>query len=84
MTPKLNYFRNDAEINSLINARMQGLDAVTSKTYTIKYNAASGLKESEAIKLDTILKKFKLKGNGSVLSEVERENRLYLEYQIEF
>ena len=84
MTPKLNYFRDDAEINSLINARMQGSDAVTSKTYTIKYNASSGLKESEAVKIDTILKKFKLKGNGTVLSEVEKENRLYLEYQIEF
>ena len=82
--PKLNYFRDDADITNLIDMRMNDINSIKSKTYSIKYNSTSGMKVKEAVKIDTILKKLKISGNGSVVSEVEKENRLSLEYHIEF
>ena len=43
-----------------------------------------GIKESEAVKIDAVLKGMKCAGNTTVVSEVQNEARRYLEYEIYF
>ena len=54
------------------------------QTLTIKLSNSSGLKESEAVKIDAILKGLKCTGNSIVVNEVRNESRRYLEYEIDF
>lgn len=49
-----------------------------------KISNSSGLKESEAVKIDAVLKGMKCSGNTTVVSEVQNESRRYLEYEIDF
>ena len=53
-------------------------------TLTIKLSNSSGLKESEAVKIDAILKGLKCSGNSTVVNEARNESRRYLEYEIDF
>ena len=52
--------------------------------YMLKLSNSSGLKESEAVKIDAVLKGMKCAGNATVVSEVQNEARRYLEYEIDF
>ena len=45
---------------------------------------SSGIKESDAMKIDAVLKGMKVSGNATVASEAKNESRRYLEYEIEF
>ena len=42
------------------------------------------MKESDAVKIDAVLKGLKCSGNTTVVSELRNEARRYLEYDIEF
>ncbi len=44
----------------------------------------AGIKQNDAVKIDATLSMLKVKGNCSVSSEVQKEARTILEYEIEF
>ncbi|MBR5248713.1 MAG: hypothetical protein IKV27_07235 [Lachnospiraceae bacterium] len=50
----------------------------------LKMSTSSGMKESDAVKIDAVLKGMKFSGNTTVSSEAQNEARRYLEYEIEF
>lgn len=78
--PELIYLKQDSDIQTLINMRMDG--GINSKTYKIQ--CGSTIKKDTAIKIDAVLKQYKLMGNASVSSEAESESRTILEYTIRF
>lgn len=84
ISPQLKYFHNDPSIKTLIAMRMDENAPLLHQKVLIKLINSSGLKESEAIKIDAVLKGMKCSGNTTVVSEVQNESRRYLEYEIDF
>lgn len=82
--PQLNYLNNDPSIKTLIDMRMDEKAPLLHQKYMLKLSNSSGLKESEAVKIDAVLKGMKCAGNATVVSEVQNEARRYLEYEIDF
>lgn len=82
--PELKYLLRDPSIRNLISMRLDGKSALTHQKLMIKLSNSSGLKESDAVKIDTILKAMKFAGNTTVQSEARNETRRYLEYEIDF
>ena len=82
--PQLRYMKYDPTISNLVEMRMNAQGALSHQTLTLKLSNSSGLKESEAAKIDAILKGLKCTGNLTVLSETKNEARRYLEYEIDF
>lgn len=81
--PELTYYKNDPDIESLIEMRM-GNNPSKEKTYMLKFSQASDINLTAAMDIDAVLDKLQLTASASVRSEVEREKRLYFEYHIEF
>lgn len=81
--PSLAYLRKDPSVRSLIELRMSP-NPVTHQKVVIKLGSSSGMKESEAAKIDAALGAMKCAGNTTVLSEAQSESRRYLEYEIDF
>lgn len=50
----------------------------------LKYNRSLDISAKFAESIDGVLSKLQLGGSVSVKSEIERQNRLYYEYHIEF
>ena len=50
----------------------------------LKLSNSIGMKESDAVKIDAVLKGLRCSGNTTVVSELRNEARRYLEYDIEF
>lgn len=82
--PKLKYMKYDPSINGLVEMRMNEHAPLLHQKFMLKLSNSSGLKESEAIKIDAVLKGMKCTGNATVLSETQNESRRYLEYEIDF
>ena len=82
--PELHFYENEQDILNLIEMRMTDTNAIKSKTLTMKYSARSDLSTREAGKIDGALRALKAAGNASLTSAAEQQNRLYLEYEIEF
>lgn len=82
--PKLKYMKYDPSINGLVEMRMNEHAPLLHQKFMLKLSNSSGLKESEAIKIDAVLKGMKCTGNATVLSETRNESRRYLEYEIDF
>lgn len=82
--PQLKYLNNDPGIKTLIDMRMDEKAPLLHQKYMLKLSNSSGLKESEAVKIDAVLKGMKCAGNATVVSEVQNEARRYLEYEIDF
>ena len=80
--PELVYFKNDTDINTLVEMRMK--DAVLTKTLEIKYNSINDINEKEALKIDGVLKKLKVAGAAAIAKEVSEENRYRFKYEIKF
>ena len=81
--PTLVYLRKDPAVRSLIDLRMSP-NPITHQRLVIHLSNSSGLKESEAAKIDAALGAMKCTGNASVMSEAQSESRKYLEYEIDF
>lgn len=64
--------------------RLDNDSALTHQRLMIKLSNSSGLKESDAVKIDAVLKRMKFAGNTTVQSEARNEARRYLEYEIDF
>lgn len=82
--PKLVYLVKDDNIQNLIHLRMEGGEGFHHHKISIKMSNSSGIKESDAVKIDAALKGMKVSGNATVASEAKNESRRYLEYEIEF
>ena len=82
--PKLKYMKYDPSINGLVEMRMNENAPLQHQKFVLKLSNSSGLKESEAVKIDAFLKGMKCTGNATVVSETQNESRRYLEYEIDF
>ena len=84
ITPQLKYMHRDPSIQSLIAMRMDETAPLLKQKYMLKMSISSGMKESDAVKIDAVLKGLKCTGNTTVASEAQNEARRYFEYDIEF
>lgn len=82
--PTLVYLAKDDNIKNLIHLRMTGGDDFHNHRISIKMSNSSGIRESDAVKIDAVLKGMKVSGNATVASEANNESRRYLEYEIDF
>lgn len=82
--PQLKYMQRDPSIQTLVSMRLDKSSPLIRQKYMLKLSNSSGLKESDAVKIDAVLKGLKFTGNATVASEAKNESRRYLEYDIEF
>lgn len=82
--PELHYMQRDPSIQTLVAMRMDESAPLIHQRFMLKMSNSSGMKESDAVKIDAVLKGMKVSGNATVASEVKNEARRYLEYYIEF
>lgn len=82
--PQLKYLQRDPSIQTLIAMRMDENAPLLKEKYMLKMSHSSGMKESDAVKIDAALKGLKCSGNTTVASEAKNESRRYFEYDIEF
>lgn len=82
--PQLKYMQRDQSIRTLVKMRMDEKSPLLHEKYMLKLSNSSGIRESDAVKIDAALKVFKYSGNANVAMEAHNESRRYLEYEIEF
>lgn len=82
--PSLRYLKTDPSILNLVEMRMNEKAPLMHQHYVLKMSNSSGIKVSDAVKIDAVIKGVKMAGNVSVESEVQSEARRYLEYEIDF
>lgn len=82
--PILKYMQRDPSIQTLVAMRMDESSPLIHERFVLKMSNTSGMKESDAAKIDTVLKGLKVSGNATVASEARNESRRYLEYEIDF
>lgn len=82
--PKLVYLSKDDNVQNLIHLRLTGGEDFHHHKISIEMSNSSGIKKSDAVKIDAALKGFKVTGNATVANEAENESRRYLEYEIDF
>ncbi len=84
--PKLVYFKNESDINALIKMRLNpsNENKILSKTYSLQYGNSSGIKVSDAQKIDASLTQINCGMSRSVTSEAMSESNTILEYTIVF
>ena len=82
--PRLKYLQRDPSIQTLITMRMDAKTPLLHQKFMLKLSNSIGMKESDAVKIDAVLKRLKCSGNTTVVSELRNEARRYLEYDIEF
>ena len=81
--PRLEYYLGDMQIEGFVNSVL-GPNPTTNKSLRIRYNRSNDLNITFAEGIDAVLKKLNMSASASVRSEVEKENRLYLEYEVKF
>lgn len=82
--PELKYLQKDPAIRTLIDMRMDEHSPLSHQKFMLKLSNSSGLKESDAVKIDAVLKSMRFTGNTSIVSEARNEARRYFEYEIDF
>lgn len=84
--PQLVYFKNESDINALIKMRLNpnNQNKILSKTYSLQYGNSSGIKVSDAQKIDTALTQINCGMSRSITNEAMSENSTILEYTIVF
>jgi len=82
--PKLRYLQNDLHIRNLVALRMNTASPLGRQLITIELKNSAGIKEQDALKIDTVLKGLKITGNTTVTAEVQNESRRFFEYEIDF
>ena len=83
MEPKLHYLRKESSIQTLIAMRMSNNPMLHQK-YTLQLSNSSGIRVSEAVKIDAALKSMKCSANAKVTSEAQSEAHRFFEYEIDF
>ena len=82
--PQLKYMQKDPSIQTLVAMRMDESSPLSHQKFMLKMSNSSGIKESDAIKIDAVLKGMKVNGNINIASEAKNESKRYLEYEIDF
>lgn len=84
--PDIVYFKNESDIQALIEMRVNptNQNKINSMTYVFNYINSSGIQVREAAKIDAALSSIKANGSSSVSSKALTESRTILEYSIEF
>lgn len=85
--PSLKWFKNDNSITNLIEARINNLNAVTSKTLLLSGSSVSTMTQDMACSIDAAAKKYagaKFKASGSMEKKVTEEQTSNFEFYIEF
>lgn len=82
--PTIVYFRNESDIEKLVQMRMDQSNPIKSKDFCFQCSHTSGMTEKTAAKIDLVLRQLKCSGTATLSSEVQREGRTELEYHIEF
>ena len=82
--PELHYLKNEINIANLIEMRMNPFSPLQHQRFNIELGNSSGIKVKDATKIDAILKTMKISGNATIMSEVQKEARRILEYEIDF
>lgn len=82
--PQLKYMQRDPSIKTLVAMRMDATSPLSHQKFMLKMSNSSGIKESDAAKIDAVLKGLKVSGNANVTNEAKNESRRYLEYEIDF
>ena len=82
--PQLKYMQRDPSVQALVSMRMDEAAPLLQQKYMLKMSNSSGIKESDAVEIDAVLKGLKCSGNATVVSEAKNEARRYLEYDITF
>ena len=82
--PILCYMQRDPSVQNLIEMRMNEISPLMHQKYLLKLSNSSGITESDAVKIDSVLKQMKFGGNIAVANEARKESHRYLEYEIDF
>ena len=82
--PDIKYLRNEPHIKNLIHMRMDEKSPLLEQHMEFQLSKTSGMKETDAANVDTILKALKCTGNMTLESEVKNEERRFLEYDVKF
>lgn len=82
--PHVRYLKYDPNILNLIEMRMDTKGPINHQILNIKLSSSSGLKETDAVKVDMILKSLKKAGNTTVSREAQNEAKSILKYEIDF
>jgi hypothetical protein len=81
---ELAYLLKDDNVQNLIHLRITGGEGFHHHKISIKMSNSSGIKESDAIKIDAVLKSMKVSGNTTVVSEAKNKYQRYLGHEIDF
>ena len=65
--PELKYLQKDPAIRTLIDMRMDEHSPLSHQKFMLKLSNSSGLKESDAVKIDAVLKSIKFAGSTSIV-----------------
>lgn len=82
--PQLKYLQRDPSIQNLIAMRMDENGEMFRQSLMINMSKSSGMKETDAVKIDAVLKGLKCSGSTTVESQAKNEAKRYFEYEIEF
>ena len=81
--PELNYFKKDPQIQRLVELRMSD-NSITHQVFTLELSSSSGMKVSEAAKIDAALSGMKLKADATLTSKAQNEANSIFTYEIDF
>lgn len=82
--PQLRYLKNDPNIQTLIDLRMDELSPISHQKFTIQFNTSSGIKVKDAIQIDEAIVNMKINFTANIAYEANSEKRKALEYEIDF
>lgn len=83
--PKLSYYKNEPQINALIDMRLGNtVNALTEQHLSLKCAHSSGITEKTAASIDAAFKTLNCTGNTTFTSEAQNETRQVFEYDIVF
>jgi hypothetical protein len=82
--PNITYFKNESDIQALIQMVLVNKSKVTSRTYSLKASSSSGMSLTEAADINSSLKVIKLNAGGVFEKKANIESEAVLEYSIRF
>ncbi len=82
--PYLKYLKNEAGIRALIETRFNRAEPLEPQKLVLDFASSQGITVKEAVSIDSALKAIKLAGNITMQSLVEKEERNYFEFELEF
>ena len=82
--PQLNYYKNEPQINDLIQMRLHQENAIRDQHLFLQCAHSSGITEKTAASIDAAFTAMKCTGNTTFTSEAQNETRQIFQYDIVF